>query len=165
MERRPFPMDHPEEGHEEPAHLEIQMAELNPFVPAAEVLPERAARLHRITPKVPVGVMDGRQIRTYNLRSQRHSRAMESNLRPRVRDELPAEENEFTEAQREWFRNRETRREEERRSPWSTAQKGLCLSAIVFAIFAITAFTVWYFWGPEAPPANWTFPPFGARLH
>ncbi|CAL1283864.1 unnamed protein product [Larinioides sclopetarius] len=148
-------MEHPEDEHQEPpAGVVIEMVEINPFVHAAQVLPEINTRHHRITPQTPVGVRDGRQIPTCVVRSElpsRRSRLLRGSHR-RNRPPRPAvqetgvveDQPAVTEDRRQWIDMRESRREEERRSPWSTVQKMLCFSVVVLAaVVAIIAILVW----------------------
>ncbi|CAL1283863.1 unnamed protein product [Larinioides sclopetarius] len=144
-------MEHPEDEHQEPpAGVRIQMVDMNPVVHAAQVLPQIDTRQHRITPQMPVWVRDGRQIPTCVVVSElppRRSRRSRRNRppRPAVQETGVAEgQPGITEDRRRWINMRESRREEERRSPLSTFQKMMCfVAAFTAVVVAIVAFLLW----------------------
>jgi len=139
-------MEHPEDEHQEPpAGVGIEMVEINPFVHAGQVLPQIDTRHHRITPQMPVGVRDERQVPTSVVRSELRRSRRNRPTPPALQETGVAEDQPgVTEDRRQWIRERESRREEERRSPWSPEQKMLCFFAVFMAVVvAIVASLLW----------------------
>ncbi|XP_055931424.1 uncharacterized protein LOC129961854 [Argiope bruennichi] len=130
---------------EEQDHVAIEMDFLDdgPFADRAQLpaLPREGTRQHRIAPDEPVGVLDGRQVRRYVVRGPELRRSERLHSRSRIsQDEESNVDDVPTDAQREWYRNREIRRMEDRRAPMSTETKYLVIIWFTLVIVIILFF-------------------------